>query len=91
MFPSEPRLVKNVHADTSLTGRHFAAHGSTEEYRVAIPNGSAVIVDIWAIHMSREYLRVLISEQADPDAQYPRLSSIVLGTGCLRVQAGEVH
>ena len=54
MFPSEPRLAKNVAADTSLTAKRFTADGKTEDFRVSIPNGSVVIVDIWGVNMSRK-------------------------------------
>ena len=59
LFPAEPRLSKDVHADTVLPGTYFT-FGSDEnpvetgKFSMAVPAGSVVVMDIWALHMNRE-------------------------------------
>ena len=61
MFPSVPRLAKQVHADATITARRFVPHakgpgmhGEAEQYRIAIPKGSVVIMDVFGTSLSRE-------------------------------------
>ncbi|KIJ62164.1 hypothetical protein HYDPIDRAFT_182927 [Hydnomerulius pinastri MD-312] len=61
LYPSEPRLAKDVRNDTILPATYFTP-GSTqdptvegEKFSVAIPAGSVVIMDIWALHMNPLY------------------------------------
>jgi hypothetical protein len=61
MFPSEPRLAKQVHVDATIMARRFVPHvmgpgmhGETEQYRIAIPKGSVVIMDIFGTNLNRE-------------------------------------
>jgi len=58
-FPSVSRLAKFVHADATVTARRFTPHingpnkhGKAELYRIAIPNGSIVIMDIYGTNMN---------------------------------------
>lgn len=60
VLPSEPRISKDVHKDTVLPGTYFTP-GSKEspsvetgKFLMAVPAGSVVVMDIWALHMSRE-------------------------------------
>ncbi|KII87854.1 hypothetical protein PLICRDRAFT_54898 [Plicaturopsis crispa FD-325 SS-3] len=60
LYPSEPRLVKPVHADTTLTARKFTPYRpgesqSANTFVVPVPKGSAVVLDIWALHMNPMY------------------------------------
>ncbi|KIM91676.1 hypothetical protein PILCRDRAFT_58279, partial [Piloderma croceum F 1598] len=59
MFPSEPRLAKQVHADATITARRFVPHakgpgmhGQVEQYRIAIPKGSVVIMDVFGTNLN---------------------------------------
>ena len=59
LFPVEPRMSKDVHADTVLPGAHFTfgSNGSpveTGKFSMAVPAGSIVVMDVWALHMNRE-------------------------------------
>ena len=61
MFPSEPRLAKQVHADATITARRFVPHakgphmhGEVEQYRIAIQKGSVVIMDVFGTNLNRE-------------------------------------
>lgn len=59
VFPAEPRLAKQVHTDTVLPGTNFTL-GSNEslvetgKFSMAVPAGSVVVLDVWALHMNRE-------------------------------------
>lgn len=60
VFPAEPRISKDVHKDTVLPGTYFTS-GSKEspsvetgKFLMAVPAGSIVVMDIWALHMNRE-------------------------------------
>ncbi|EGO03712.1 hypothetical protein SERLA73DRAFT_175316 [Serpula lacrymans var. lacrymans S7.3] len=60
LFPAVPRLAKNVHTDAVLPAQCFTvgAKGSLtpgKPFSVAVPAGSVVIVDIWALHMNPLY------------------------------------
>ena len=61
MFPTIPRLPRNVHADTVLPGTYFTPESKhtpipteTGKFLMAIPAGSNVVIDIWAVHMNRK-------------------------------------
>ena len=59
LFPVEPRLSKVVHADAVLPSTSFAVGPGdtlveTGKFTLAVPAGSAVLLDIWAVHMNRE-------------------------------------
>ena len=60
MFPAEPRIAKDVHADTVLPGTYFTPGSKdtpsveTGKLSMAVPAGSTVIIDIWGMHMNRE-------------------------------------
>ncbi|KAG9309956.1 cytochrome P450 [Chiua virens] len=61
VFPAEPRISKNVHADMVLPSTYFSP-GSKEspsvetgKFSVAVPAGSAVIMEIWGLHMNPLY------------------------------------
>ncbi|KAH0826709.1 cytochrome P450 [Lanmaoa asiatica] len=60
MFPAEPRLPKDVHTDTVLPGTCFTTGSKeslveTAKFSMAIPAGSVVVLDIWALHMNPLY------------------------------------
>ncbi|KAH7925420.1 cytochrome P450 [Leucogyrophana mollusca] len=61
LYPSEPRLAKDVHYDTVLPAVNFSAgsKGSPtvegSSFSVAVPAGSVLIMDIWALHMNPLY------------------------------------
>ncbi|KDQ58514.1 hypothetical protein JAAARDRAFT_34328 [Jaapia argillacea MUCL 33604] len=58
MFPSVIRLAKPVFADSAVTVNRFnpaddyCQEGKVEKVSVAIPKGSVVIIDVWALHMN---------------------------------------
>lgn len=59
MFPAEPRIPKDVHKDTVLPVTSFIP-GSKEntfietgKFSMAVPAGSVIVLDIWAMHLSR--------------------------------------
>ena len=58
-FPAEPRLSKDVHADTVLPGTYFIPGSEdipveTGRFSMAVPAGSGIIIDVWAVHMNRK-------------------------------------
>ncbi|KAH7912385.1 cytochrome P450 [Hygrophoropsis aurantiaca] len=61
LYPSEPRLAKDVHYDSVLPAVHFTpgSKGSPtiegHPFSVAVPAGSVLILDIWALHMNPLY------------------------------------
>ncbi|EIW78654.1 cytochrome P450 [Coniophora puteana RWD-64-598 SS2] len=56
LWPAEPRLAKDVDADTSLPGVHFSRNGNEtsltegQAYTLPVPARSIVMLDIWALH-----------------------------------------
>jgi cytochrome P450 len=61
LFPSEPRLPKDVHADTVLPATYFTP-GSEDsppveigKFTMAIPAGSVIAIDVWALHTNPLY------------------------------------
>ena len=59
MFPVAPIVPKDVHADTVLPGTYFSSGSKdtpveTGKFSMAVPAGSIIIIDIWAIHMNRK-------------------------------------
>ena len=60
MFPAAPRMSKDVHADTVLPGAYFTPGSKdspsveTGKFSMAVPAGSTVIIDVWAVHMNRK-------------------------------------
>ncbi|KAH0826717.1 cytochrome P450 [Lanmaoa asiatica] len=60
VLPVEPRLSKFVHTDTVLPGTYFTPGSKespveTAKFSMAIPAGSVVILDVWALHMNPLY------------------------------------
>ena len=58
VFPVESRLAKLAHADAVLPSTSFAVGPGdtlveTGKFTVAIPAGSIIMFDIWAVHMNR--------------------------------------
>ncbi|KAH0826708.1 cytochrome P450 [Lanmaoa asiatica] len=53
MFPAEPRISKDAHADTVLPGTYFTPGSKeTRRFSMAVPAGSVIVLDVWALHMS---------------------------------------
>ncbi|KAH7887015.1 cytochrome P450 [Phlebopus sp. FC_14] len=61
LFPSEPRLAKDVHNDTVLPAVSFTTESKRdpmvagETSMVIVPAGSVIIMDIWALHVNPLY------------------------------------
>ncbi|KAG8216942.1 cytochrome P450 [Butyriboletus roseoflavus] len=61
VFPAEPRIPKDVHQDTVLPGTSFIPGPKedpfieTGKFSMAVPAGSVVVVDVWALHMNPLY------------------------------------
>ncbi|KAF8556843.1 cytochrome P450 [Imleria badia] len=61
LLPSAPRLPKDVHTNTLLPGTHFTPGSKdspsveTGKFTMAIPAGSVIVMDIWALHMNTLY------------------------------------
>ncbi|KAG5654439.1 hypothetical protein H0H81_002628 [Sphagnurus paluster] len=58
LFPSVPRLGKNVRQDTTLTARRFKIDSDkkvtdVEKFDVDIKRGSIVVIDVMALHNNR--------------------------------------